>query len=999
MFEEKREVEKEKLKREKEEIEKKIGARPEKKNPLELEKMKLEEKIRELEKILEPILIKEKEIEEKKLEIEKEEKETKTILEKRERERERWQIEEEREKIEKEKWFQLEKIEEFKKKRREIELKIKEILEEGEELKRKREEIIKKEGEIELKKEKEKLEKILKGVSIKREGLEEEKEKILNEKEQLERELSEILQKEKEIEEEEKAFEEEEKIIGIVEEKKEIESQRAEIEKERKEIEIKRWEIEDKKIELEKEIKKINGDYQKIFEKEKTLNRRIKEICEVLGLSFEEEIKKIEEKPEIKEEKPEIREEKPREEKPEIKEEKPEIREEKPREEKPEIKEEKPEIVKEEEKPEIEEAKEEKPEMEEVEKKVVIFPEEEKLEFLKREEIRTMEKDIRMFREIEAKKEGERVSTLETEKKKVKVMPPTEVKVPLKETVLPKPPKKSLPREKILVRIGAILIFLFLLAFFYWFFLGGKPPPLEKEPEVIEGPAEEVTEKPEIAVPPPLISVKELITPEISELEEVPGVFSQIIEEEFSEGDFFQIAIKNVAENRLVSLEELSQSFQVEFPEGFFQKLDKDYTLSVFTQKEGKRIVLITKVKEKEGFYDLLKSWEGKLQKEGVFLSGQKISTLSSYFRTAFYQNISFYYLTISKEDSGICYAWFDDYFVFTTSFQSIKKVIEEVQERELEEKIGQLFIVGFEGKSLTPQLEEFFKKYKPGGLLLLSKNIEDENQLKNLISDLQNLSRKETGLPLFIAVDQEGGQISRVGFLEEKTPQSEIETKEEAYQIGFKRGGELRALGINLNLAPLLDFSQEGDFLFLRSFQKSAENIGELTKSLISGQKEAGILTAIKHFPGYSGISFNPEEKLAILEKIPEISQFKAAMEVNPELVMVSNIVYQEVDASLPFTFSQAGIQFLKNNLGPEILIISDDLDQNSLLEKFSLKEIMTKPIGAGVDILIFSGYRLPVEQGLDTFSEAVKNKEISQTELDEKITKIIEFKQKLLK
>jgi len=618
---------------------------------------------------------------------------------------------------------------------------------------------------------------------------------------------------------------------------------------------------------------------------------------------------------------------------------------------------------------------------------------EEKLEFLKREEIRTMEKDIKRLREVEAEKEMERVSILETEKKEVRVMPSTEVKIPSKETVLPKPPKKSSPREKILVRIGAILIFLFLLVFFYWFFFVKKP--LLKE--FIEKPVKEI-EKTEIAVPLPLMPVKGLITFEISKLEEVPGIFSQIEKEEFSEGDFFQIGIKNLAENRLVSLEELSQSFQVEIPEGFFQKLDKDYTLAVFSQKEWKRIVLITEVKEKEGLSDLLKNWEGKLQKEGVFLSGQKISILSPYFRTAFYQNTGFRYLTISKEDLGVCYAWFDDYFVFTTSFQSMKKVIEKLEGMKFE-KIGQLFMVGFEGKTLTPQLEEFLKKYKPGGLLLLPKNIEDENQLKKLISDLQNLSLKETGLPLFIAVDQEGGQISRIGFLEEKTPQSQIKNNEEAFQVGQKRGKELKELGVNLNLAPVLDDMESGDFYFNRTFQKSPEIVGELSRALILGQKSAEILTAIKHFPGYVGIGFNPEASLAILEKIPEISQFKIAMESKPEFVLSANAIYKEVNSSLPFTFSREGIQFLKNNLGQDVLIISDDLDQNSLLEKFSLKEILTKPIEAGVDVLIFSGYSLSVEEGLDTFFEAIKNKEISETKLNEKITKIIEFKQKLLK
>ncbi|PIV65152.1 MAG: hypothetical protein COS09_01100, partial [Candidatus Nealsonbacteria bacterium CG01_land_8_20_14_3_00_12] len=375
-----------------------------------------------------------------------------------------------------------------------------------------------------------------------------------------------------------------------------------------------------------------------------------------------------------------------------------------------------------------------------------------------------------------------------------------------------------------------------------------------------------------------------------------------------------------------------------------------------------------------------------------------------SYFKSASYQNVNFRYLTISKEDSGICYALFKDYFIFATSFESLKKTIEELKrEEELSAwkvKVGQLFIVGFEGKEITPELEEFIKKYKPGGVLLLSKNIENREQLKNLISGLQEISLRETGLPLFIAVDQEGGVISRIGFLEEKTPQSEIKDPEVSYQIGLRRGGELKGLGVNLNLAPLLDTASSADFLFSRSFQRPASEIGELAKSLILGQKAAGVLTAVKHFPGYSGISFNPEEELGVRAEVPEISQFKKAMTASPELIMTSNVIYQEIDSSLPFTFSAKAIQYLKNNLGSEeILIISDDLDQNSLLKKFSLKEVVTKPVEAGVDILIFSGYRLGVEKGLDEFIKASENGGVSKEKIEIAFSRISQLKQRLLK
>jgi len=330
---------------------------------------------------------------------------------------------------------------------------------------------------------------------------------------------------------------------------------------------------------------------------------------------------------------------------------------------------------------------------------------------------------------------------------------------------------------------------------------------------------------------------------------------------------------------------------------------------------------------------------------------------------------------------------------------ESIKvssKTEEKLNKLSLEQKIGQLFIIGFDGKSLNSDIENLVKELHPGGILLLKRNIEDENQLKELIISLQEIALKDTGLPLFIAVDQEGGLISRIEWIE-KTPQFEIKNNIQSYQVGKDRGTELRELGINLNLAPLLDISFSNDFIFERSFQKNHEIIGELAKSLIQGQKEAGVFTAVKHFPGYGGISFNPEEKLARLENIPEVSQFQKAAEAFPEMIMVSNVIYKGLYEEYPFSFSKEGIGFLKSNVQGNYLIISDDLSQNSLLNKFSLKKIITLPIKAGIDILIFSGWRMPVVNGVLALREAIESGDISEQRIDRSVLRIIKLKQQI--
>ena len=650
---------------------------------------------------------------------------------------------------------------------------------------------------------------------------------------------------------------------------------------------------------------------------------------------------------------------------------------------------------------------------------------EEKLEFLKREEIRTMAKDLSRLREAEAQKERERIAALQLEKikkaaegeprqgREEKIIPhgtpekPLEEK-PAKEVLISKPLlKRPSSFQKVLAR-GVVVFFCLLLisGLFYWA-LGTKRPPTKgvtPPPTGEEIPPEEgAIGKPEIIISPSLLSITETRTLEISKNEEIPESFNRLMAEELQKGEFLRVVIKNIDENRLASLEDLFGAFQIEASdEGISKKLEADYTLAIYPQEQGKRIVFVVKIGEEGGLAELLKNWEGKITKEGVFVSGNKVPTLLSYFKTSSYQNVSFRYLTISKEDSGICYLLFDNYFVFATSFESLKKAIEQVKQEvelsALREKVGQLFIVGFEGKEISPQLEEFIKKYKPGGVLLLSKNIESQEQLKNLISGLQEISLKETGFPLFIAADQEGKSLARIGFLSEKTDQSEIKNADEAEQVGLKRGEELKELGVNLNLAPVLDVVSPGDFLFDRSFQKPAGETGALAKSLISGQKAAGILTCMKHFPGYGGISSSPEEELGTLPKVPEISQFKKAAEANPEIIMTSNLIYQQIDSSLPFPLSAKAIRYLKDNLGQEILIVSDDLDQNSLLEKFSLKDIVKKPVEAGVDILIFSGYRLPAEKGLDEALQAVQNKEISLEKIDKAFSRIIQLKKTFL-
>lgn len=321
------------------------------------------------------------------------------------------------------------------------------------------------------------------------------------------------------------------------------------------------------------------------------------------------------------------------------------------------------------------------------------------------------------------------------------------------------------------------------------------------------------------------------------------------------------------------------------------------------------------------------------------------------------------------------------------------------LQGLSMEEKIGQMFLIGFDGTALTPETEALFNTIHPGGVILFARNIEDEEQLRQLVQDLQDLSHNDTGIPLFVATDQEGGEVVRVKWLDDKIPESKVDNTDQAYHIGLNRGQGLEDLGINLNLAPVLDIGQEGDFLtrYGRTFEGSPEEIGQLGKSIISGQKDGGIFSTAKHFPGYGGIDFDPEnDQVPVVSNVPEISQFQIASEADPEFMMTANVIYTEIDEDLPFTLSPTGIEFLKGQIKGDYLIISDDLATKVLKEKYSLQTTVTSATTAGVDVLLISANQ--PEDSLDAFnilSEAVKSGEITEEEINDRVQKILRLKQ----
>jgi hypothetical protein len=314
-----------------------------------------------------------------------------------------------------------------------------------------------------------------------------------------------------------------------------------------------------------------------------------------------------------------------------------------------------------------------------------------------RERIESLEKEIS---EIEKKLPPEEIKEIEMEKiKEVKVEEkpeivekppevkpeileiPSEIQPEIKIEKLPKKPPRFL---RTLTRV-MVLILIFLFAFsLIWFFVSKRIPRKPKEVPPIEEipipatPTQEKIKKPEISIPPSLISFEKEKIIEIKEKEEIERKILEEMEGEIEEGKIERLVIKNLSENRLISLEEFLDAFQIWRPEGTLEKVE-NFDLGVYSQKEGKRIILVAKIKEGEKL-DELKDWEGKIEKEGVFVSGEKIPTLYKKFREILIKGERVRFLTVSRNDLGVCYSLIDNYFIFSESLNGMGKVIEKIK-------------------------------------------------------------------------------------------------------------------------------------------------------------------------------------------------------------------------------------------------------------------------------------------------------------------------------
>ena len=285
-----------------------------------------------------------------------------------------------------------------------------------------------------------------------------------------------------------------------------------------------------------------------------------------------------------------------------------------------------------------------------------------------------------------------------------------------------------------------------------------------------------------------------------------------------------------------------------------------------------------------------------------------------------------------------------------------------------LSEKVGQMFLARYPGKETA--IEEFKSSHRPGGYVLFSEDF--DNKSKEVIANELNSLQEESKIPLFLAVDEEGGNIVRVS----NHPEIRSEPFKSTQEL-FNDGGLttilndsdekcrlLKSLGININLCPVLDVStNSSSYVYDRTYGKSADETAEYAYAIIKNMNQNGIISAMKHFPGY-GNNIDTHTGAAIDSRNFEdftnsdFLPFQSGIAAGGPIVMVNHNIVKCMDNTYPASLSSEVHNILREELNFSGIIITDDLTMGAVDQYVQNGEAAVQAVLAGNDMIITSSF-----------------------------------------
>lgn len=337
-----------------------------------------------------------------------------------------------------------------------------------------------------------------------------------------------------------------------------------------------------------------------------------------------------------------------------------------------------------------------------------------------------------------------------------------------------------------------------------------------------------------------------------------------------------------------------------------------------------------------------------------------------------------------------------------------VSQIDEMTDQMTLEEKVGQLLVIGVEGTSFSGEMDNLIRNYHVGGVIIMGRNVATTTEMLQLINDVKKANEPNKS-PLFISVDEEGGRVSRLPAGIPKLPTSEkigkLNDESLSYRSGTYLAEVLKEFGYNMNFAPVLDVNSNprnpviGD----RSFGPNPTQVAQLGISTMHGMMDNGIIPVVKHFPGHGDTVVDSHKALPKVEttletlRNVELVPFQKAIEEGADVVMVAHILYPVLDPNYPSSMSKAIITgLLRDEMQFEGVVITDDLTMGAIANDYTIPKAAVQSFIAGSDLLLVVGDYQNQINTFNAFIKAIETGEITEMQLNESVKRILTLKEK---
>jgi beta-N-acetylhexosaminidase len=323
-------------------------------------------------------------------------------------------------------------------------------------------------------------------------------------------------------------------------------------------------------------------------------------------------------------------------------------------------------------------------------------------------------------------------------------------------------------------------------------------------------------------------------------------------------------------------------------------------------------------------------------------------------------------------------------------------------------EDIGQMVMIGIAGVELTAEEKSLLKEYPFGGFILFAHNVKEPQQILALCRSLWEMKRE---LPPFIAIDEEGGRVHRLPEPFTHFPPAaalgRAGNADLAYRMGLAMASELKAVGINLNFAPVFDVASNPNNPVIgdRSLSGDPDEVIRLGWEVARGLREGGIIPCVKHFPGHGDTDADSHHELPVVNKdiddleATELPPFIYACGKRVEAVMTAHVLYPALDRKYPATLSPRIVgDLLRGGLRYDGVVFSDDLEMKAVASQYSAEESAQLAVAAGVDSLLFCHDTSKAAAALDfLFRECEQGSDL-RSRIEESCRRIRKLKKRTL-